>query len=139
MFDIGFWELALIGVVALVVIGPERLPAVARGLGKWFGKARYFLNSVKSEIEKEIKADELKKVMEEQTRNSGLHEIIEETRSAGSSMQDELNQAQRDFNKTTRDAEDTMQELDENMTPLDDAPTNKDSSASPKSSDDERK
>ncbi len=79
MFDIGFWELAMIGVVALVVIGPERLPAVARGVGRWFGKIRYFMASVKADIDKEIRADELRRILDEQAKKSGLHEIIEQT------------------------------------------------------------
>ena len=59
MFDVGFWELMLIGVVALVVIGPERLPGVARTAGKWLGKGKRMLTDVKAEIDQEIKAEEL--------------------------------------------------------------------------------
>lgn len=91
MFDIGFFELAVIAVVALLVIGPERLPQVARTTGLWFGRIRRFVNSVKEDIEQEIKADELKRIMEQQEKSSGVHEILEETRSA----LDELEQTQR--------------------------------------------
>lgn len=80
MFDIGFWELALIGVVALIVIGPERLPLVARTVGLWVGRMRGFVQSVKTDIDQELRAEELKRIMEEQARSTGLHEIIEETR-----------------------------------------------------------
>ena len=80
MFDIGFWELALIAVVALVVIGPERLPGVARTAGKWIGNARRFVSSVQSDIKAEVgKADELKRMLEEQTQLQSMHEIIETT------------------------------------------------------------
>jgi len=79
MFDVGFWEMLVIGVIALLVIGPERLPRVARTLGLWFGKARYFLGSVKEDIDRELKADELKQMMQEQAKSSGIHEIVEET------------------------------------------------------------
>ena len=82
MFDIGFWELAIIGVVALIVIGPERLPAVARTVGLWVGRMRGFVLSVKADIDQELRAEELKKIMEEQSKSAGLHEIIEETRDA---------------------------------------------------------
>lgn len=82
MFDIGFWELTLIGIVALLVIGPERLPRVARTAGLWFGKARYFISNVKADIDKELKAEELKRIMAEQSKSSGMHEFLEETRSA---------------------------------------------------------
>lgn len=82
MFDIGFWELVTIGVVALLVLGPERLPAVARTAGLWFGKARRFLSSVKADIDREIKAEELKQIMAEQAKSSGLYDIVEETQAA---------------------------------------------------------
>ncbi len=59
MFDIGFWEMAFIGAVALVVIGPERLPGFARATGHWVGKGRRMLNEVKSDIRKEIREQEL--------------------------------------------------------------------------------
>lgn len=80
MFDIGFWELTVIAVVALIVIGPERLPKVARTVGLWVGRMRGMVLSVKADIDRELRAEELKRVMEEQAKSSGLHEILEETR-----------------------------------------------------------
>ncbi|NCC29710.1 MAG: twin-arginine translocase subunit TatB, partial [Gammaproteobacteria bacterium] len=68
MFDMGFWELLVIGVVALVVIGPERLPRVARIAGLWLGRARRTLSSVQDEIRRELKADELKEILDKQAR-----------------------------------------------------------------------
>ena len=61
MFDIGFSELMVIAVVALVVIGPERLPAVARTLGHLFGRLQRYVNDVKADISREIELDELRK------------------------------------------------------------------------------
>ncbi|MGM0593089.1 MAG: Sec-independent protein translocase protein TatB [Pseudomonadota bacterium] len=86
MFDIGFWELSLIAVVGLLVIGPERLPKVARTVGLWVGRMRGFVTSVKADIDKELRAEELKRVMEEHTRSSGIHEILEETKSSVEEM-----------------------------------------------------
>jgi len=80
MFDIGFWELAVIGVVALLVIGPERLPRVARTTGMWLGRARRFVTSVKADIDRELAAEELKKALAKQTESDGLYDIIEDTR-----------------------------------------------------------
>ena len=72
--------MALIGVVALVVIGPERLPGVAKKAGQWLGSARRFMNSVQADIHQEVgKADELKRLLEEQTNIQSMHEIIEQT------------------------------------------------------------
>lgn len=82
MFDIGFWELTVIAVVALIVIGPERLPAVARTVGLWVGRMRGFVLSVKADIDQELRAEELKKIMEQQAKSAGLHEIVEETQEA---------------------------------------------------------
>lgn len=53
MFDIGFWELLLIGLVALLVIGPERLPGAARTLGLWVRRARALVNLVRDEVERQ--------------------------------------------------------------------------------------
>lgn len=61
MFDFGFSELMVIGAVALVVLGPERLPTVARTAGEWLGKAQRLVQQVKSDIEREAELSELKK------------------------------------------------------------------------------
>jgi sec-independent protein translocase protein TatB len=60
MFDAGFWELLVIGVLALVVVGPERLPRLARTVGLWVGRARHAFYSVRDEIEREADAEGLR-------------------------------------------------------------------------------
>ena len=66
MFDIGFAELLVLAVIAMVVIGPERLPGVMRTVGKTVGQARRFVTGLQNQIEQEIKLDELnKKIMAE--------------------------------------------------------------------------
>jgi sec-independent protein translocase protein TatB len=65
MFDIGFSEMLVIGIVALVVIGPERLPKVARTLGHLFGKLQRYVTQVKSDINREMEAAELGKMKTE--------------------------------------------------------------------------
>jgi len=72
MFDIGFWELTTIAVIALLVIGPDKLPGVARTAGKWVGRARRFVGDVKSDIDRELKQEELRKALAE---DAGLDEI----------------------------------------------------------------
>ena len=80
MFDIGFWEMAFIGVIALVVVGPERLPGVARSLGLWVGKARRMINEVKSDIKKEMDAEDLKNIKHELADASdGMKELANYT------------------------------------------------------------
>ena len=61
MFDIGFTEIIFIMIIALLVVGPERLPRIARTAGLWAGKLRGFVSSVKADIDKELATEELKK------------------------------------------------------------------------------
>lgn len=66
MFDVGFWEILLILILALVVIGPERLPGAARTAGLWVGKARRYIEGVKSEVEQEFDISEFKRIVHNQ-------------------------------------------------------------------------
>jgi len=63
VFDIGFWELVVIAVVALVVVGPEKLPKLARVCGLWIGRANASLQAVKKDIAKELRAEELQQAL----------------------------------------------------------------------------
>ena len=65
MIDLGLTKLAVIGVVALIVIGPEKLPKVARMAGTLYGRAQRYLNEVKSEVSREIELEELKNLQKE--------------------------------------------------------------------------
>ena len=62
MFDVGFSEILVIAVVALIVIGPERLPKVARTLGHLFGRLQRYVAEVKADIDREMQMEELKKL-----------------------------------------------------------------------------
>jgi len=66
MFDFGFWELALVLIISLIVLGPERLPAFASQLGSLIKKIKDFANTVKSNIENESRMSDLKKIIEKQ-------------------------------------------------------------------------
>jgi len=80
MFDMGFTELMLIGVVALVVIGPEKLPGVARTAGKYFARLRSFMMNVRADVESELKADELREMFEAQQKElQSLKEVVGDT------------------------------------------------------------
>ena len=72
----------MISVVALLVIGPERLPKVDRTVGFWFGRMSRFISNVKTEIDREMKAEELKKILDDQANRSGVHELIDEGKNA---------------------------------------------------------
>ncbi len=62
MFDVNFSEILVILVVALVVIGPERLPKVARAMGQWLGRAQRFVNTVKQDVNKSMELEELREL-----------------------------------------------------------------------------
>ena len=66
MFDFGFWELALVLIISLIILGPERLPVFASQLGSLIKKIKDFANSVKSNIENESRMNDLKKIIEKQ-------------------------------------------------------------------------
>jgi len=98
MFDIGFSEIVVIGVVALIVIGPERLPKVARTLGHMFGRLQRYVNEVKADINREMELDELRKLQSEvQSAARDIeHSVTEATREVESgvrSVESQLNEA----------------------------------------------
>lgn len=76
MFDIGFWEILLIAVVALLVVGPERLPRLIRITGLWIGRAQASLQSIRSEISRELRAQELQDALKKPDNMPDLNEEI---------------------------------------------------------------
>jgi sec-independent protein translocase protein TatB len=92
MFDIGFSEIVVIAVVALIVIGPERLPKAARTAGHLFGRLQRYVNDVKSDINREMELEELRKLQQQVT--SAAHEI-----------ETSVSSAARDFESSVRAVE----------------------------------
>lgn len=82
MFDVGFFELIVIFVIGLIVLGPERLPRVARTLGLWLGRAQRMFETVRAEVNREIAAEELKKSLQKQAATPALYDIVEETKAS---------------------------------------------------------
>ncbi len=81
MFDMGFAEMLIIGIVALLVIGPERLPSVARKAGAYVAKIKRFITNVKSDVEREFRTDELQQMLKQQQEElSSLKDIVNETK-----------------------------------------------------------
>ena len=92
MFDFGFWEMLMVVIVALIVVGPERLPGLARTAGFWVGKAKRMVNDVKAEINQELAAEELKKTLDKQSLMSDVYEVIEETKQVSQDLKQEIEQ-----------------------------------------------
>ena len=98
MFDVGFQELTLIGVIALIVVGPERLPKMARTLGLWMGKIRYYVRQVKDDIDREVRAQELKEMLDKPAREFGdLGKVAEEAKGALDQAKGALGEAKSAF------------------------------------------
>ncbi len=88
MFDIGIWELGLIAVIALLVVGPERLPRVAFEAGKLFGKLQRFVRNARMELEREFHNYEIKQTIAEQKEQ--LQELASDVEQAGQAVKEEL-------------------------------------------------
>jgi sec-independent protein translocase protein TatB len=95
MFDIGFSEIVVIAVVALVVLGPEKLPKTARTLGHLFGRLQRYVNDVKSDIKREMEFDELKKLQQS-------------VQSAAKEIETSMVAATKDFEAHARDVESAL-------------------------------
>ena len=74
MFDVGFFELVLVFVMALLILGPERLPKVARSVGHWMGKARASFNNLRYELEREAMNEEMRRKFSKQLEELGIDE-----------------------------------------------------------------
>ena len=102
MFDIGFTELMVIGVVALIVIGPEKLPRVARTVGHLAGRLQRYVADVKADINREIELDELRKMRDSMQQAASNFET---------SVQSELSKTEAELNKSLQSVvEDKAQE-----------------------------
>lgn len=89
MFDVGFSELLVIGLVALIVIGPQRLPTVARTVGHLLGRLQRYVSDVKSDISREMQLEELKKLQEQ---------VVVEARDMERQVNDQLSSVESDLN-----------------------------------------
>ena len=106
MFDIGITEIMVIAVVALVVIGPERLPRVARTIGTLLGRAQRYVNDVKAEVNREMELEELRKL---QTQMQDAARDIQQTVStAGANVQSAVQDVEKSLNETMQPLADSV-------------------------------
>ena len=95
MFDIGFFELVLIGIVSLVVLGPERLPGAIRTVSLWVGRLRRSFNTIKQDIEREIGADEIRRTL----RNEEIMEKFKQTQTQVKNTINSVHKGTEEFKK----------------------------------------
>ncbi|KJY84403.1 preprotein translocase subunit TatB [Vibrio galatheae] len=98
MFDIGFWELVLISVVGLVVLGPERLPHAIRSVSKFIGAAKNMANSVKDELSHELKVQELQENLRK-AEQMGMEDLSPELKSSVEQLKQAAQDVQRPYAK----------------------------------------
>ena len=110
MIDLGVSKLALIAVVALVVVGPERLPKIARMAGNLFGRAQRYMADVKSEVSRQMDVEEFKKLREESTSvfkdvESSLQSTVQE---AGANLSDQADIFENNFTRAPLDEKEVL-------------------------------
>lgn len=103
MFDIGFTELLLISIVALLVLGPDKLPQAARVTALWVGRARRSFNKVKSEIEEQLDADEIRRQLHNESIMADLDEAKKKARKIGDDTRRSFEKVDEDVRNTIHD------------------------------------
>ncbi len=104
MFDIGFLELIIVAIIALLVLGPERLPHAARTAGRWIGRARRTVSNFSREIERQIDAEELR---EELKKSGESLNIEEDVKNIQQTVQEALDEVElKEYEPLPRDAQD---------------------------------
>ncbi|MEZ8735031.1 Sec-independent protein translocase protein TatB [Vibrio sp. 10N.222.54.B12] len=102
MFDIGFWELVLISVVGLVVLGPERLPVAIRTISKFVGQAKSMANSVKDELSHELKVQELQENLRK-AEKMGMEDLSPDLKASVDELKQAAAEVQRPYAKPESD------------------------------------
>jgi len=106
MFDSGFLEMLVVGIIALLVIGPERLPEVAAKVGKFIGKIKAFVATTRDDIEREMRADELQNMLAKQKEEIGeLRDMMKNTKK---DIGSELNEASHLLDESINDAQSSI-------------------------------
>jgi len=98
MFDIGFAEILIVSVVALLVLGPEKLPVAVRTCGLWFGKIKRSVNSIQREINEELRIDELRRTaaITKDELDKELREMTKPFKDAGGQVRDVVDEARQE-------------------------------------------
>ena len=90
MFEIGFWKMVMVGVVALLVVGPERLPGLARTAGLWIGKGRRMFAEVKADVDRELHLEEIRQSIRQSADHNPLHDVADQVKAIQQDLQAEF-------------------------------------------------
>lgn len=126
MFDIGFWELMVIGVIGLVVLGPERLPVAMRTIRDWIGSVRQFSQNVKSELSEELRINELHENLKK-AEQADMKNLSPEVAKSVQSLKEAAEMVNRPYKKTG------LENLDSQTKPSQQASSESHSKHDPKS------
>jgi sec-independent protein translocase protein TatB len=116
MFDIGFWEMALIAIIGLVVLGPERLPGAMRSIISWINSAKSIANSVKSDLSQELKLHEMNEDMIKASKK-GLDALDPELKKSIEEMKKSAQDLTRPYKSAAEDLKQSLSTQQEAIMP----------------------
>jgi len=111
MFESGFLEMLIVAIIALLVVGPERLPGLASKVGKFVGKMKAFVANTREDIEREIRADEMQSMLAKQKEE--ISELRDMVQSSTSNISSEVNEAADLLGKNLNEAQDATKATSE--------------------------
>ncbi|SIO21464.1 Sec-independent protein translocase protein TatB [Salinivibrio sp. ES.052] len=111
MFDIGFWELVLIAIIGLVVLGPERLPVAIRNISRWVGAAKRMAGSVRDELEQELKLKELQDNLHK-AEQAGMKDLSPELQESVDTLRQRAADVQRPYASSSTPTDSHATDLD---------------------------
>ena len=112
MFDFGFWEIAIIAVITLIVVGPERMPSLARKAGIYAGKLNKFVKKIKYDIDEQIKVDELKDQLSFEDEKSTLSETLDDVKASSEASKQEIIKTSETKLQPKEELEDEVENID---------------------------
>jgi sec-independent protein translocase protein TatB len=115
MFDVGFMELMLIGIVALLVIGPEKLPNAVRTGTLWIGRAKRSFNQVKSEIEREINTDDIRRQLHNESIMADINKAKKKAESLVKDTKDNLDILSSDLKNKVQTEQEALKEISDSV------------------------
>jgi sec-independent protein translocase protein TatB len=131
MFDVGFMELMLIGIVALLVIGPEKLPNAVRTSTLWIGRAKRSFNQVKSEIEREINTDDIRRQLHNESIMADINKAKKKAESLVKDTKDNLNILSSDLKNKVQTEQEALKEISDSVNKqIKESPTTKEDRSS---------